>query len=167
VLGVGADTPSGKKVQSVTGAWVSDANRDVIVTAGVDASGNQGIYRVVDGAVVPVLVPGQSLSGNGRFANVPYGILPGGTYVMGTAVGPPNPKGQLAFLAANLGNVMLLYTMGADGALTFVLKQGQVPDVGKVRLGLPPILNSNGEIGVVLTVDNGPAEVAILSPASP
>jgi hypothetical protein len=170
LLAVGADAPRGKKIDSVGGVWLSSTNRQVIVSAGVDVSGSQGIYRLVDGALTAVAVPGQELPGGGRMGTVPW-YTTGSTSVT-TGIGPPNQKGQLAFFADSAGKPGL-YVMAPDGTVSLVFKDKQVTDLGQIRLfrqrgdTAPPMINARGEIAVVLTISDGPSTVAILTPASP
>jgi hypothetical protein len=175
ILAVGADAPGGKKIGSVSGVWPSSAGREVIVTAGLGSSGDQGIYRIVEGALIPIAVSGQELPGVGRFGGVPYAITPDNTYVA-TTMGAPNEKGQQAFLAAvdgSSGSSSALYVLSPGGGLSLVARSGDVTELGKIQLRpqrgtIPaPFLNNNGEIAVVLSIDNGPSRIAVLAPASP
>jgi hypothetical protein len=59
--------------------------------------------------------------------------------------------------------------MAADGSVSPVLKLRQVTDQGRIT-GLDsfrPILNSRGEVAVWVWLNNGPATIAILTPAAP
>jgi hypothetical protein len=179
VLAIGTAAPDGGRISSVSAVFWRNVNREVIVTAAVSNRTDHGIYRVVDGNLIPVAVPGQPMPGGGVFKTVRYSgnLLGTGAAVTTGAfngAGGANMNGQFAFLATLQDSTAAIYVLEPDGNLSLVLQQGQDTEQGKItylgsrlsNASQPPLINSKGEIAVQLEIDNGPRTIALLQPAN-
>lgn len=178
LLAVGAEAPGGGTFTSVGEVQLNDVNREVLVTAGVDGKTDQGIYRVVDGQVIPVLVPGQELPGYGAYKTIQYTQRWDGGPLATNGIGLPNARGERAFLARLSDSpAPVLCLLSADGKVTPILRQGQTTNAGQVTIlgqrGLlsgaspAPLINSSGQIVVLMEIDRGPRTIALLTPTTP
>jgi hypothetical protein len=164
---VGKPAPGGGKIVEVTGAWVNNANRNVLIEAVLDHidTGLHALY-LWDGAnLTPVAVPGQPMPGGGQFRTVPW-----------LAVSFPNELGQHAFYArvADGGASRLAaYRMEADGTLSLILKSGAAtPELGAIsRLGdldgFGIQLNNKGQVAMNIRGADGRTKLCVLTPAAP
>jgi hypothetical protein len=168
---VGSDAPGGGKVTSISSVFVNNKNRSVLMTAGIDGSRRQGIYRVADGKVTPVAVPGQEMPGGGTFLSVPnIGNSGGGQIVSGAGVSVANEAGEHAFLATLDDGTSAVYKMDADGKLSLILKSRTATDLGKITNVVSSLLvslNSKGQVALTVRIDGGPQTIVLLTPAAP
>jgi hypothetical protein len=177
LMAAGTDVPGVGKITAVSGVRPNNQNRDVLFAAELDDQFNrQGIYRLSDGKLTPLVAPGQELPG-GAFRTLRYIGNFDGTGPSTNGLGSTNLKGQTAFLATLQDGTAALYRLEADGQVTLVMKEGQVLDQGTVtRLGQepelagfasPPEINSSGDILVAMRLNSGPNALAVLTPSSP
>lgn len=176
ILPARTEVPGVGLVTSISSFTNNDVNRDLMVTLGVGGSRNHGVYRITEGKVIPVALPGQEMPGGGKFRTVRYVFDAGGPQ-LANGLGTANEQGQRALLATLEDGTSALYRVDLDGALALVLKQGQQTPLGTItHLGQKanlmnqqalPWLNSRGEIAIVLELDNGPQTLALLVPKTP
>jgi hypothetical protein len=178
LLSPGGDAPGGGKITAISSVQLGETSSDVILTAGVENSRNHGIYRLVDGKLVPLLVPGQEMPGGGMFRTLRYTQEWSGVgAVITNGLGAPNLKGQRGLLATLEDGSVSAYLMEPDGKLSLLLKQGQQTALGTVtRVGQsatasnaapPPYVNGKGEVLLLAEFDNGPRSLVLLEPKTP
>jgi hypothetical protein len=168
-----ADAPDGRKIASVRGVRVNNADRSVLVIARTTSVGDtfarpEALYRFADGRFVPVAVKGQEMPGGGVLNDIQQVFHnPGG-------VSFANDRGQYAFLARLQGGATAAYLAEADGKLSLILKsgttteRGTVTSVGQEAGGSTGVgLNNKGQVALTVTIDGGVPTVVLLTPAAP
>jgi hypothetical protein len=172
---VGMEGPGGGRITGVSGLWVNNKNRTVLLTAHLSSAPNQaGLYRLVDGRLVPVAVPGQEMPGGGTLRTVleTNGDDIGGPNAL-SDVSPANEAGQHAFNARLEGGSVALYQVDADGKLALLLKEGDATELGsisRIREGSGIGLNSKGQVSLVVRIahgtvtSGGPETLVLLTP---
>jgi hypothetical protein len=168
----GMDVPGGTKVARVTGVWLNNPNRGVLVAARVSSSPNaSGLYRFAEGRLTPVVTPGQEMPGGGRLATVSqidfgpfYGVA------AWRDVSLPNDNGQYVFNARLEDGTRALYLLDADGKLSLVVKKGTATPLGEITTvaearGLA--LNARGQIAAMLGIAGRHPALVLLTPSAP
>jgi hypothetical protein len=170
---VGADLPGGGTIAEVSGAWVNNTNRSILVEIVLNHSdtGPHALYLWSNGTLAPVVVPGKEMPGGGRFTTLQYFGNPS------SSVSFPNDLGQHAFfgrIVEENKSHWAAYLMDADGNITPILKTGDKTEVGTITnvgdlngIGLGIGLNNKGQVAVGATVANAPPMILLLTPAGP
>jgi hypothetical protein len=165
---MGTPLPGGQKIASVLGAWVNNANRNVLLAVTTDPDSEAGgverpvsLYLWNAGALMPVAVPGQTMPDGGQLVSI-----------QDFGVSAANDLGEHAFLAVLAGGATAAYRMDADGKLSLVLKSGMetaamgtIDNVGQgagTSSGIS--LNRSGQIAVTLQVGFDVDTIALLTP---
>jgi hypothetical protein len=167
----GGDLPGGAKIQLVTGLWLNNANRTVLVAARLQGTpARYGLYRLVEGRLIAVAAPGQELPGGSTLRLVPHDNSgsTGGPNALGD-VSPANAAGQHVFRAVLEDGTRALYMADVDGKLSLLLKNGQSTELGAITFapGAPLRLNSRGQVAMTVRIDGGPETLVLLTPAAP
>jgi hypothetical protein len=162
---VGAETSEGNTIERVTGVWVNDRDRSVLVAARDAASGSavDALFRFTDGKLLPVVASGQQMPGGGTLQSLqPF------------SVSRSNALGQHAFLALLGDNTTAAYLLDADDKLTLILKEGDAADAGRItQIGARPDqpmssfgvgLNSSGQVALPARVDGSADTLLLLTP---
>jgi hypothetical protein len=154
---------AGKLLIGFSGVCVNDANRSVLLEAQLHSLRGhyEGLFRVVNGKVAPVAVPGQKMPDGGNLLSVPE-----------LGVSSPNERGEHAFLAQLEGDATALYRMDADGKVSLLLKSGMTTNLGKVTSVGPGSsgsswgvgLSNAGEVACVVSIADGPDTLVVLRP---
>jgi hypothetical protein len=179
---VGAEAPGGGKVTSVGDVFLNNRDRSALVSLGIGGSRNHGLYRVVDGKLAPVVVPGQAMPDGGVFKRVLNVRSPDGPSASAQLSGDreitvATETGEHAFLAELADGSTAAYRLALDGTLSLILKSGTTTELGRVlRVGDPSSewsprsgvgLNSTGEVALIVRFDNGDDTLVLLTPAAP
>jgi hypothetical protein len=174
---VGMEGPGGGRITGVSGLWVNNKNRTVLLTAHLSSAPDQaGLYRFVDGRLVPVAVPGQEMPGGGKLRTVleTNGDDIGGPNAL-SDVSPANEVGEHAFKGRLEGGSVALYQVDADGKLALLLKEGEATELGPIRSireGSGIGLNSQGQVSLVVRIasgtvpSGGPETLVLLTPSA-
>jgi hypothetical protein len=183
-LAVSGQKVPGGKIAFFRFAWVNDANRSVLIVARLndDAKGPFALYQFADGALTPIAVPGQEMFGGGKLKDIPLSKV---------GVSPANDRGQHVFIATLEDGATAAYLMDADGKLSLIIKSGTATDLGQVtqvggtlaadeshsqlypvaggllRGGFGVSLNHQGQVALPLSIDGGPAMIALMTPVVP
>jgi hypothetical protein len=171
VMVVGTEVPGGK-ITAVSGAYVNNKNQNVIVTAAVGGSTRHGVYRVANGEITPLVVPGKTMPGGGTFKalqnviSASAGYYNAGTFCLGCSV--PNEAGQHVLLATLEDNSTAAYRMAANGTLSLILKSGtdylNLGMVTRVGVDSPASLNSKGQVALSVRFIGGATTLILLTP---
>jgi hypothetical protein len=143
----------GDAIATVTGAWLNEQNRSVLVAASLQSHRAwSNLFRFAAGKLTPVVLYGQDMPGVGRVQ-----LLLGDDLAL-RLVSNGNASGQHAFVGGS--NADRLYLLEADGSLSLVLKDHTVTDLGNTIMLVNCIgLNNKGQIligaGVGSTVGLG------------
>jgi hypothetical protein len=172
-LTVGTEVPGGK-ITSVSSAYVNNKNHNVIVTAAVGGTTRHGVYRVANGTITPLAVPGQPMPGGGKWKTLQNvlsasaGYYSAGTFCLGCSV--PNEAGEHVLLATLEDNSTAAYRMTANGTLSLILKSGtdylNLGMVTRVGVDSPASLNSKGQIALSVRINGGAPTLILLTPPS-
>jgi hypothetical protein len=159
LLLVGTDVPEVGKIADVRLVVANNQNRDVLVSARVAGSG-EGLYRVAEGKILPVAVPGQEMPDGGKLKSV------NGDYQARHA----SQAGEHAFRAALEDGTAAIYQVDAAGNLSLVIKSGTPTALGTIT-GIvsdsPAVLNSKGQVALTVQIDKGPDTLVLLTPTVP
>jgi hypothetical protein len=116
---------------------------------------------------MPAAVPGQAMPGDGKFKSIADAYSsPGYTLAVSTAT----EAGGHAFVATLDDDSTAVYRLEPDGTLALVVKSGMTTPLGKItRYGQssPPAMNSQRQLVVSISFDNGPDTLALLTPVTP
>jgi hypothetical protein len=158
----GTLTTEGKQVSEVTGAWVNNNNRAILVAARVAGVSGHGLYRFADGQLKPLVVRGQEMPGGGQLADVD---------ALGGAVSWANDAGQHAFYAQLVDGARGAYLLNADGTLSLIVKTGTNTEVGAITRIAPGesggvALNNKGQVALPVQIGDGPNSVVLFSPVN-
>jgi hypothetical protein len=177
LVAAGTDAPGGGKFATILRARVNDANRNVLILAGINEPGPTGLYPTAlylwtDGKLTPVALPDQEMPGGGRFKAIVLGQY---------GLSDPNRLGQHAFLATLTDGSTAAYWMDVDGKLSLILKSGAATELGQVtRIGRTSFtaglsllrggsgvgLNSKGQVTLPVQIDGGPDTIVLLTPVA-
>jgi hypothetical protein len=154
IVGVGTEVPGGGKLVSVWMLRVNNKDRHLLVAATLTDghSGPYGLYRLADGTLTPVAVPGQEMPGGGKFDAFQW-------------VSEANAAGQHAFDATLKNNAEALYLLDADGKLSLILKAGMSTALGRITGvfgGVGIGLNTRGQVAVPVSIAGIPGYVLVL-----
>jgi hypothetical protein len=162
------------KIARVSTLRVNNRNRDVLVALIRSDTGNRaGLYRLRDGKLTPLLLPGQDLPDGGKLMTL--------RQVSSSDAGPSatrhisraNELGEYAFVATIEGGGVGAYRLDADGKLSLILKTGMTTDQGTITHINPNPntaavgLNSKGQVALSVKIDNGPETLVLLTPKTP
>jgi hypothetical protein len=160
LLLVGTEVPGVGKIVEVSLVVANNKNRDVLVSARVSGSSVAGLYRVADGKVFLVAVPGQEMPGGGKLKTADVGDGPS----------QASQAGEYVFPVTLDDGATALYQVDAAGNLSLVLKSGTPTELGtitKIRRDLGGVVNSKGQVALVIQIDNGPDTLVLLTPTVP
>jgi hypothetical protein len=171
LLLVGAEAPGGGTVTQVNVQLLNNRNRSALMALRVStAPAAVGLYRLLEGKLLALAVPGQEMPGGGKLASVlaeaPTSFGPS----VGADVSRANEAGQHVFRARLEDGTRALYRLDVDGALTLLLKQGMATELGEItRLvgGRGIGFNSQGQIALSLRLAGGPETLVLLTPPAP
>jgi hypothetical protein len=168
-----SELPGGGKVAAIGGRgpghneWgvgLSNSGRDALVAINVDRrTAPLGLFRLSEGRLLPVAIPGQEMPGGGTLRNL-------------LAVSTLNGQGQYAFTGRLQDGASAAYLLDASGKIALVLKSGAVTNLGTVTgVGVTETsqtswgigLNNKGEIAVPLQIAGQKAVIALLTPSNP
>lgn len=157
-----------------TGIWVNNKNRSVLLAALLHGLSGASIslFSWSDGKLTPVVVPGQSLPGGGRFQTVQPQNPNSIEVSLATGVSAPNQEGEFVFLATQENGATGAYRVDAEGNLSLVLKGGGTTSLGKIAnvgqgngrsqgVGF----NNRGQVALTVKITGGAEMVALLTPA--
>jgi hypothetical protein len=169
---VGTKTAAGA-VTSVSSALLDHQDNGMLVTAGIDGSPNQGIYRLLNGQLTPLVAPGQVMPDGSKFATIPT-LVAGqeGQLWNPAAISDGDAAGNRAFVATREDGSAAAYLLHADGTTTLILKGGMTSSLGQItqvggagNAAAGP--NKAGQIALTVRLDNGPETLLLLTPAAP
>jgi hypothetical protein len=158
---ISTDTPGGR-LADVYGLSLNNSSRSVVVFAPLKRGGLGGLYRIANGQVTPLLLPGQDLPDGRKLSTI-------------DGISAPNDAEQHAILASGSGGKGV-YLLAPDGKLSLVLKTGTTTDLGTVTslgtAGTTPssagiVLNNRGQVALPARITGGPAVILLLTPATP
>jgi hypothetical protein len=168
---VGGGAPGGGTITRVSALRLNNRDRSVLLVLRVSTTPNQaGLYRLSEGQLKAVAVPGQEMPEGGKLATVleesqsAFGPNAGGD------VSQANEAGQHLFHARLEDGIRALYRLDPDGKLALLLKQGSVTDLGAItRLvgGQGIGFNSRGQIALTAKIAGGPETLYLLTPTTP
>jgi hypothetical protein len=159
----GTDTPGGGKFADVYGIWLNNASRSVLALAPLKRSSPGGLYRIANGQVTPLVLPGQDLPDGVKLVEI-------------NAISFPNDAEQYALLARRSDGTRAAYLLAPDGTLSLVLKSGTATDLGTLTnlgpAGTAPgsagiALNNRGQVALTARITGGPAVILLLTPTMP
>jgi hypothetical protein len=156
LLLAGTEVPGVGQIADVTIAVANNKNRDVLVSAKVAGSG-EGLYRVADGKVFPVAVPGQEIPGGGKLKTV-FG---------GSQSSQSSQAGEHVFPVTLDDGTRAICQVDADGNLSLVLKNGTPTELGTITKFSEDswaFVHSKGQVAVAVQIDNGPDTLVLLTP---
>jgi len=157
--------PPGTLLLGITGAWVNNHDRNVLVAAHLLGLAGHlyPLYRLSDGVPTPVALPGMPMPGGGKFLTL-----------QSNGVGAANGAGEHPFLALLQDESTAAYRLGPDGQISLVLKSGASSSLGPItnvgqgmRLSEGIGLNTQGQVALTLRVGSGVSTVALLTPPAP
>jgi hypothetical protein len=160
---VGTDLPGSGRLANVGIPFLNNKNQDVLMLARVgNLNGPFALYRITDGKLTPLVVPGQEMPGGGKVESVIFGNR------------SVNDAGQSAFTAQLQGGATGLYLLEADGKVSLVLKSrattelGAIQSIGEAGSSSSGVgLNNKGQIAVPIRFASGPAMIVLLTPTTP
>jgi hypothetical protein len=171
---IGTDAPGGGKFVAVTGVWVNNKDRSVLVGARIaDPNGPDGLYRFAEGKLIPMAVPGQEMPGGGKLTQIAPPAL---SIETGTSF--PNDLGQFAFQAILEDGATAAYLLDPDGTLSLILKSGMTTNLGTITRiggtltdqgpqgGFVVGLNSKGQVALTVRIDGGIDTMVLLTPTA-
>lgn len=168
---VGASAPGGGTITRVNALRLNNRDRGVLLALRTSTHPtSSGLYRLAEGRLAPLAVPGQEMPGGGKLQTVleEYPTR-GGVHANGD-VSPANGLGQHVFRARLEDGTRALYRLDPDGKLTLLLKQGMTTGLGAITelMGGQGIgFNSQGQIALTLRIAGGPQALFLLTPAGP
>jgi hypothetical protein len=168
----GAELPGGAKLVRVTGVWLNNKNRSVLVAALPEGTPSRyGLYRLAEGKLVAVATPGQEMPGGGTLRTVLHENVGSnsGPNALGD-VSPANQEGQHAFRGLLEDGTRAVYRAEADGKLSLILKNREQTDLGEVVFvagGTGIHLNSQGQVAMAVRIAGGPETLALITPGGP
>jgi hypothetical protein len=160
LLLAGTDVPGVGKIRNMSLVVANNQNRDVLVFAQVSGSSGEGLYRLADGKVFPVAVPGQEMPGGGKLKTT------FGDYQPSHA----SQAGEYAFWATLDDGATAVYQADAAGKLSLVLKSGTPTELGtitKIPTNSPALVNARGQVALAVQIDKGPDTLVLLTPTVP
>jgi hypothetical protein len=163
---VGADAPGGK-VSAVSSVELDGRSRTALVSLAVGSRlTRQGLYRLAEGRLTPLVVPGQEMPGGGTFAALQsiFSDSLGSSRCGG--VSRASTAREHVFLAQLEDGSTAAYRLDAEDRLALVLKSGTSSELGTITrvTGLFPAINRHGQVALVVKIDGGPDTLALLSP---
>jgi hypothetical protein len=168
---VGGDAPGGGQITRVSALRLNNRDRSVLLVLRVSTTPTRaGLYRLSEGQLTAVAVPGQEMPEGGKLATV---LEEYQTFFGPSAHGDvslANEAGQYLFHARLEDGTRALYRLDPDGKLAFLLKQGSVTELGEItRLvgGQGIGFNSRGQIALTLRIAGGPETLYLLTPTTP
>jgi hypothetical protein len=169
----------GGKIDAVSSVIVNSRNNTLLVTASVKSaespsySSRHGVWRVVDGKLVPVATPGMKMPDGGVFRtlqNIHSLTNFASTYEtihISYGVSPASRWGEHVFLATLEDGSTAAYRIDGRGKVWPVLKSGTVVKnlgtITKVGVDSPTAINSVGQIAVSVRINNGAPTLVLLS----
>jgi len=165
LLTVGTTVPGAGKVSSASRVLLGGRMNSALVVAGVDGSPRQGLYRIADGQVTPVMVPGQPVLDDGKLQNLQNAFVES-NQIRTYAVSRASTAGQHVVVAILEGGATADYLLDADGKLTRILKSGMMTDLGLITPDetSPGAVNGQGQVALVLSLNGGPDTLFLLTP---
>jgi hypothetical protein len=173
----GARLPSGARITGVSSVSLNNRDRSALVAATTDrAHSNQyGLYRALNGKIMPIVEPGMSMPGGGTLQTAQYTYpFEGSPPIM--AMSEANATGQYAFLAALTDGSTGAYRLDPDGTLTLLFKTNprpapvQVADITPAMTFVPgsrPCINNHGQVALSLRPDPSHSMIMLLTPIQP
>lgn len=158
----GLPVPPGKSLFGITGAWLNDRNRNVLLEAHLHslAGAFYALYLLSDGQLLPVAVPGQEMPGGGRLQSL-----------QGHGVSWASSEGRHAFLAQLQDGATAAYWIGTEGRPSLILKSGSVTPLGTiVNVGQGSGysggigFNKQGQAALTVKFEDGTEAIVLLTP---
>jgi hypothetical protein len=155
------DIPGAGKIANIARAWVNNQNHTVLVLAALQGNAsNSGLYRFTNGALTPLILPGQDMPDGGKLLGVEWASR-------------ANDAGQHAFIGLLQDKTWSAYLLDADGKVSLVLKTGATTALGKITIdntfstAVGISLNHKGQVALNATFDGGPPTMVVLTPTAP
>jgi hypothetical protein len=162
------------KIARVSTLRVNNRNRDVLVALIRSDTGTRaGLYRLRDGKLTPLLLPGQDLPDGGKLMTLRQLSFSNSGPSAHWHISRANELGEYAFVAMIEGGGVGAYRLDADGKLSPILKTGMTTDQGTITHINPNPntaavgLNSKGQVALSVKIDNGPETLVLLTPKTP
>jgi hypothetical protein len=163
---VGDALPGGGRITSVSQVLLNNRDRSALIALAAGNNSRHGLYRQAEGKLVSVAATGQAMPGGGTLRSLRNLItLEEGARCQG--VSSASEAGDHVFLATLEDGSTAAYRVAADGSLSLVLKSGATTSLGKItQVGgnSQPSINSQGQIALVVRIDDGPQTVLLLTP---
>jgi len=172
----GDDAPGGGKFVHIEAVWPNPHDGSVLVSgilnrfseSSAAKMGPRGLYRFVNGQLLPVVLPGRGMPGGGIYQTRQW-----------VSVSDANALGQHAFFADILEDGQrrtAAYLLEPDGTLSLILKSGIPTDLGQItevgrafdvapmlrRLGIG--LNRQGQVALPVQLDGKTDAILLLTP---
>lgn len=138
--------------------WLNNRDGSALLSGHLHSTGDHhlALYRIAEGRLTPVVLPGQEMPGGGRFLTV-----------QDAGVSTANDRGQHAFLATLQDGATACYLLEPDGRLSLLLKSGAASELGTItHVGPGTVeshgigLNNRGEVALTVAIADGGATVA-------
>lgn len=162
------------KIAHISTLRVNNRNRDVLVALIRSDTGNRaGLYRLGDGKLIPLLLPGQDLPDGSKLLTLRQVSTADAGSSATRHISRANELGEYAFVATPEGGGVGAYRLDADGKLSLILKTGMTTDQGTITQINPNSnmaavgLNSKGQVALSVRFDNGPETLVLLTPKTP
>jgi hypothetical protein len=170
---VGGDAPGGGKITRVSAVRLNNRDRSALLVMRVSSvPASAGLYRLAEGQLTAVAVPGQGMPGGGKLLTL-LEEYASGTNPDQNAIGDvsqANEAGQFLFRARLADGTRALYRLDPDGTVALLLKQGLATELGEIThlVGGRGIgFNSRGQIALPVRIAGGVETLVLLTPTTP
>jgi hypothetical protein len=167
---------SGARIANVSGVWLNNQDRSVLVTANTNQMKNTqyGLYRSLNGAITPVVEPGAAMPGGGTLQTVQnISVQEDSPPLMG--VSDANAAGQHVFLATLTDGSAAAYLLDRNDRMTLVFQTNSAAGPAHVAdtistmtfvPGCRPCINNQGQIALSVRPDKNHSMIMLMSPNS-
>jgi hypothetical protein len=153
------EIPEVGTIASVGSAYLNNQNHEVLVTLSLKGNpNNYGLYRFANGALTPLVVPGQDMPDGQKLVTI-------------RSISSANKAGQRAFMSLLANKTLSAYLLDAAGSVSLILKTGAITDLGTItKIGDPSqgiCLNSKGQVALAVAIDKAQESLVLLTPTAP